>query len=779
MLNTTRPPSRLSKYFYQRQQPQPDQPFVPFSQLQQQKLLQFKLISLLHNCTSLTHIKQVHAHTVRKGLGQCCFVLTKLIRMLIKFDASMDPYPLLIFKQVKRPNPFLYTALIRGYAQQGPLSKAVYFYNRMRTDGVSPVSFTFSALLKACTAALDVNLGMQIHCQVISIGGFVADLYVGNTMIDMYVKCGLLECGRKVFDEMPERDVISWTALIVAYARSGDMEAAGELFGGLPEKDMVAWTAMITGYVQNCRPRAALEFFERMQDGGVGTDEVTLVGVISACAQTGAAKYANWVRDIAEKSKFGPTYNVAVGSALIDMYSKCGKLDEAYNVFERMRERNVYSYTSMICGFAMHGCAKAALELFQEMVKTDIKPNSVTFVGVLAACSHVGFVEQGQNIFALMEKCYSVTPSADHYTCMVDILGRAGRLDEALTLAKSMPVEPHGGVWGALLGACRIHGNPDVAEIAANYLFELEPNGIGNYILLSNIYASAGRWEDVIRVRKLMRVKGLKKIPACSWVEGEKGLIHEFFAGDMTHPRSTEIMHTLEDLMDKLKLCGYWPNLSSLPYNMNDEDKKRILMTHSEKLALAYGLLTTSAGCTITIMKNIRICEDCHLVMCGASQVTGREIVVRDNMRFHHFRDGTCSCTNFWDSDAQAKVDFGSFVESMTSQMRSVVFHVHCFFSKSFKHGVVIPSVSGPGKMRIKNLLQAGAFSIRLNKGDPISLDCKTIMEVTMGTGKLNREAQNSGFGFLVVFLPAIVVSCDILVRKSSPIQREFWHSGA
>ncbi|KAK3025007.1 hypothetical protein RJ639_044616 [Escallonia herrerae] len=358
MLNTTRPPSLLPKYFYQRQQPQPDQPFVPFSQLQQQKLLQFKLISLLHNCTSLTHIKQVHAHTVRKGLGQCCFVLTKLIRMLIKFDASMDPYPLLIFKQVKRPNPFLYTALIRGYAQQGPLSKAVYFYNRMRTDGVSPVSFTFSALLKACTAALDVNLGMQIHCQ----------------------------------------------------------------------------------------------------------------------------------------------------------------------------------------------------------------------------------------------KCYSVTPSADHYTCMVDILGRAGRLDEAFTLAKSMPGEPHGGVWGALLGACRIHGNPDVAEIAADYLFELEPNGIGNYILLSNIYASAGRWEDVIRVRKLMRGKDLKKIPACSWVEGEKGLLHEFFAGDMTHPRSTEIMHTLEDLMDKLKLCGYWPNLSSLPYNMNDEDKKRILLTHSEKLALAYGLLTTSAA---------------------------------------------------------------------------------------------------------------------------------------------------------------------------------------
>ncbi|KAG6695783.1 hypothetical protein I3842_09G114900 [Carya illinoinensis] len=622
--------------------------FIPFSQLQQRKLLEVRLVSVLHGCTNLTEIKQVHAHILRMGLEQCCYVFTKLIRILTRLDVPVHPYPYLVFQQVKYPNPFLWTALIRGYAIQGPLSESVVLYNRMRREGTGPVSFTFSALFKACGAVLDVNLGRQIHAQTIVIGGFASDLYVGNTMIDMYVKCGFLNCGRKVFEEMGERDVVSWTELIVAYAKHGDMDSAGELFQGLPVKDMVAWTAMVTGYAQNARPREALQCFEKMQEVGVETDDVTLVGVISACAQLGAAKYANWVRDVAEKSGFGPTENVVVGSALIDMYSKCGSVEEAYKIFEGMKERNVFSYSSMIVGFAMHGCTHAAMQLFHEMLKTETKPNKVTFIGVLTACSHAGLVEQGRQLFLTMDKCFGVAPSADHYACMVDLLGRAGQLEEALELVGTMPMEPHGGVWGALLGACRIHGNPDIAQIAANHLFELEPNRIGNYILLSNIYASAGRWDDVSSLRKLMRKKGLKKNPGCSWVEAKKGVIHEFYAGDTSHPKSIEIKQTLDDLLDILKAHGYQPILSSVTYDVSNEEKRRILMSHSEKLALAYGLLSTDAGCLIKIMKNVRICEDCHAFMCSASQATGREIVIRDNVRFHHFHDGACSCGNFW-----------------------------------------------------------------------------------------------------------------------------------
>ncbi|XP_034224055.1 pentatricopeptide repeat-containing protein At5g44230 isoform X2 [Prunus dulcis] len=514
--------------------------------------------------------------------------------------------------------------------------------------GNGPVSFTFSALFKACGDVLDVNLGRQIHAQTILVGGFAADLYVGNTMIDMYVKCGFLDCGRKVFDEMPDRDVVSWTELIVAYTKIGDMGSARELFEGLPVKDMVAWTAMVTGYAQNARPRDALDCFERMQGAGVGTDEITLVGLISACAQLGASKYANWVRDIAEKSGFGPTENVLVGSALIDMYSKCGSLDEAYKVFQGMKERNVFSYSSMILGFAMHGRANAAIELFHEMLTTEIRPNRVTFIGVLTACSHAGMVDQGRQLFATMEKYYNVVPSADHYTCMVDLLGRAGRLEEALELVETMPIAAHGGVWGALLGACRIHGNPDIAQIAANHLFELEPDSIGNHVMLSNIYASAGRWADVSGVRKMMKEKGLKKNPAYSWVETKKGVIHEFCAGETNHPEYAEIKKALDDLLNRLQAHGYQPNLNSAAYDLGIEERKRILMSHSEKLALAYALVSTDSGSTIKIMKNIRICDDCHVFMCGASQVAGREIVVRDNMRFHHFSNGKCSCGNFW-----------------------------------------------------------------------------------------------------------------------------------
>ncbi|KAJ4958129.1 hypothetical protein NE237_025240 [Protea cynaroides] len=637
--------SLCNRGFHSQLQPQN---FVPFSQQQlQRNFLESQLVSLLHGCSDFNQLRQVHANIIRMGLDQCCFVLTKFIRVLTKFMVPMD-YPRLVFDQVRRPNPFIWTALIRGYSLLGPFSEAVVLYNCMRKEGTRPVSFIFSALFKACGATHDFNSGRQVHCQTISIGGFVSDLYVGNTLIDMYVKCGFLDYGRRVFDEMMDRDVISWTSLITAYAKNGAMEVAGELFDRLPDKDMVAWTAMVTGYAQNARPREALRLFERMRDAGVETDEVTLVGVISACAQLGAEKYARWIRDVAEHAGLGPTTNVVVGSALIDMYSKCGSVDEAYQVFEMMMEKNVYSYSAMIVGFAMHGKADAAMRLFYEMVKTETKPNRVTFIGVLTACSHAGLVEQGRNLFGSMQGIYGITPSADHYACMVDLLGRSGHLEEAYELVKTMEIEPHGGVWGALLGACRIHGNPDIAEIAASHLFELEPTGIGNYVLLSNIYASAGRWDDVSRVRKLIRKKGMKKNPACSWVEASNGVIHEFFAADMTHPKSKEIKQALEELLERLKLAGYKPNLSSVVYDLSDNEKEQLLMTHSEKLALVFGLLTTSAGSSIRIVKNLRICEDCHSFMLSASGVTRREIVVRDNMRFHHFRDGLCSCGDFW-----------------------------------------------------------------------------------------------------------------------------------
>ncbi|KAL0309092.1 UNVERIFIED_CONTAM: Pentatricopeptide repeat-containing protein [Sesamum radiatum] len=623
-------------------------PFIPFSKLQEIKHLESQLISTLEECKNLAQIKQTHAYAIRKCLHESSYIMAKLLRMLSKINICMESYGARIFSQVRYPNVFLYTALIRGYWVDGMFGESVLVYNSMRKDGITPVTFTFTALLKVAATEMNVNFGRQLHGESMKLGGFSEDLFVGNVLIDMYLKCGWLDCGRRVFNEMPERDLISWTSLIDAYAKGGDMGSASELFDELPVKDMVAWTAMVTGFVQNAKPREALEYFERMQSAGVQTDEVTLVGIINACAQLGALKYANWVRDVAESSGFAPANDVHVGSAFIDMYSKCGCVDDAYKVFKSMHKKNVYSYSSMIIGLAIHGRASSAIEIFEEMVKTDVKPNSVTFIGVLTACSHAGLVEQGKRLFEVMEISYGFKPCVDHYNCMVDLFSRIGQLEEALSLIKRMPMDPNAGIWGALLAACRVYGNPDVAEVAAKHLFKLEPANIGNYILLADVYAKAERWEDVLKVRKLIRKKGLRKSPAFSWVEGEKGVIHEFYAGDMTHPRSGEIKGALENLINRLKANGYQPNLSSVVYDVHDEEKKRILMNHSEKLALAYALLTTDDSSTIRIVKNLRICEDCHLFMCGASQITGREIIVRDNMIFHHFHDGACSCCNFW-----------------------------------------------------------------------------------------------------------------------------------
>ncbi|GFP91805.1 pentatricopeptide repeat-containing protein at5g44230 [Phtheirospermum japonicum] len=419
-------------------------------------------------------------------------------------------------------------------------NESVIVYNTMRNDGITPVTFTYVALLKASATEMNVNLGRQLHGESVKFGGFRVDLFVGNSLLDMYLKCGYLDCGRLVFDEMPERDMISWTSLIGAYAK-------------------------------NTKPREALEYFERMQNAGMKADEVTLVGVINACAQLGVAKFANWVRDVAENSGFSPASNVYLGSALIDMYSKCGCVEDAYEVFKSMREKNVCSYSSMIIGLAIHGRGNLAIELFEEMVRLGVGRNSVTFIGVLGACSHAGFVDQGKSFFEKMESSYGVKRCVDHYNCMVDLLGRTGRLDEALNLVKSMAMEPDAGVWGTLLGACRIHANPDVAEIAAKKLFKLQPLNIGNYILLADVYAKAERWEDVLKVRNLIRKKGLRKSPAFSWIEGAKGEIHEFYAGDTTHPKSGVIMEVLENLIERLKMKGYQPNLSSVLYDVSDE----------------------------------------------------------------------------------------------------------------------------------------------------------------------------------------------------------------
>ncbi|XP_020580355.1 pentatricopeptide repeat-containing protein At5g44230 [Phalaenopsis equestris] len=609
------------------------------------------LFSAISSSSSVLQLRQIHALLHRFGLHASSFLVAKLLRRFTDFGIlPPNPYPSLIFSQVPSPNSFLWTAFIRSHSPflssastdaDSPL--AVYSLMRRQSPPPPPLSFTFTALLKSAQCISD---GIQIHAQTISIGGFDSDLFVLNTLIDMYIRSGHLSHARQVFDEMPVRDVLSWTSLVVAYSRNGDMDSAAGLFHLSPVKDLVAWTAMISGYSQNAKPREALVVFKEMQAAGVVFDDVSLVGAINACAQLGTCSYASWIRQVVDQACI--PLNAFIGSAMIDMYAKCGLIDDAQHVFGQMSDKDVYSYSAMISGLAAHGRADEAICLFEFMVRhTDVRPNRVTFVGVLTACSHANLVEKGRHYFLMMNE-YRITPDAGHYTCMVDLLGRAGLVDEARKLVQSMLVEPNGAVWGALLGACRIHVKPDIARIASEHIFKLEPDCIGNYIVLSNIYASAGMLNEVSNIRKMIRERGLRKNPASSWMESGDGVIHEFFAGDDLHPRSKEIKEVLENLLQRLRLVGYVPLLSSIVYDMSDDEKERILKGHSEKLALAFGVLTTAVGGVIRIMKNIRICEDCHLVMKMSSGVIEREIVIRDSLRFHHFKRGACSCHDFW-----------------------------------------------------------------------------------------------------------------------------------
>ncbi|PIA60468.1 hypothetical protein AQUCO_00300165v1 [Aquilegia coerulea] len=376
---------------------------------------------------------------------------------------------------------------------------------------------------------------------------------------------------------------------------------------------------------------------------GVLHDKVAMATVVYACAKVGAMNKAQLVHDYISGKNF--SLDVFLGTAMIDMYAKRGSVESAREIFDMMRFKNVVSWSAMIAAYGYHGHGREALEFFQMMLNCGILSNHITFVSLLYACSHAGLVDEGRRIFSCMWEYYSVKPDVKHYTCMVDLLGRAGRLDEALELIDKMTIEKDARLWSALLGACRIHGNIELAERAAVSLLELEPDNPGHYILLSNIYAKAGRWEAVAKMRELVVHRRLKKIPGWTWIE-VNDKIHQFGVGDTSHPHTREIHRMLQVLSKKLDLAGYVPDTNFVLHDVDEELKEEMLYTHSEKLAITFGLISTSEGTPIRITKNLRVCRDCHSKL--VSSIVQREIVVRDANRFHHFKEGACSCADYW-----------------------------------------------------------------------------------------------------------------------------------
>ncbi|KAF7824599.1 pentatricopeptide repeat-containing protein [Senna tora] len=573
----------------------------------------YRLESLLQKCASLFHIKQLQAHLTTTGLFQFHPSRTKLLELCALSPVADLPFAAHIFRQIQSPSTNDWNAIVRGLAQSSQPTEAISWYRTMLRRSRKVDALTCSFTLKACARALALSAAMQVHSQIVRFG-FEADVLLQTTLLDVYAKTGDLDGARKVFDEMGVRDIASWNALI-------------------------------SGLAQGSRPNEAMALFERMKEEGWKPNEVTVLGALSACSQLGAFKQGETIHEYIVDEKLD--MNVIVCNAVIDMYAKCGFVDKAFLVFNNMScRKNIITWNTIIMAFAMNGDGYKALELLDLMALDGVHPDAVSYLAALCACNHAGLVEEGVRLFDSMMKS-RVKPNVKHYGSVVDLLGRAGRLKEAYDIINSMPTIPDEVLWQTLLGASKTYGNVEMAEMASGKLVEMGSISCGDYVLLSNIYAAQKRWDDVGRVRKAMKNRDVKKVPGFSYMEVE-GKLHKFINGDQSHPNSREIYAKLDEIKFRIKAYGYTAETNIVLHDIGEEDKENALNYHSEKLAVAYGLISTHDGTPIQVIKNLRICMDCHVVIKFISQIYNREIIVRDRARFHRFNEGQCSCRDYW-----------------------------------------------------------------------------------------------------------------------------------
>jgi pentatricopeptide repeat protein len=554
---------------------------------------------------------QLHARSLKLPSHSNRHVLTSLLNLYAKCGLLHDAQR--VFDEIPRPSTVSWTALITAYMDAGRVQDAVSIAGNAFASGVRPDSFTVVKVLTACARVTDLATGEAVW-EAAEQEGLSGSVFVATAAMDLYIKCGEMEKAREVFDKMPS-------------------------------KDAVAWGAMVGGYASNGLPRESLDLFFTMQAKRMRPDCYAVVGALSACTRLGALDLGRRAVGTLPWEEF--LDNPVLGTALIDMYAKCGCTDEAWAVFQQMRNRDVIVWNAMILGLGMTGYGKIAFVLVGQLKKLGVTLNENTFIGVLCSCTHTGLVHDGRRYFHNMSQLYHINPRIEHYGIMVDLLSRAGLLDEAHQLIEDMPMQPNAVVWGALLGGCKIHRDAELAEHALRQLIRLEPWNSGNYVMLSNIYSNSGRWEDAANLRLDMKNKGVEKVPARSWVE-YNGKVHEFHVGDKSHPLSDQIYTKLDELGVEMKAMGYKPTTEVVMFDIEDEEKESTLVHHSEKIAIAFSLLTTGIGETIRITKNIRVCSDCHTAIKLISRITRREIIIRDNNRFHSFNDGCCSCNDYW-----------------------------------------------------------------------------------------------------------------------------------
>ncbi|PNY13148.1 pentatricopeptide repeat-containing protein at4g33170-like protein [Trifolium pratense] len=576
---------------------------------------QYTYASVLRACSSLEKSyylgRQVHTCALKSGIVLDSFVSTALIDVYSR-SGKMEEAKLLFHNQ-DGFDLASWNAMMHGHMVSDNYCEALRLFGLMHESGEKADQITLANAAKAAGCLVRLQHGKQIHAVVLK-ERFDLDLFVISGILDMYLKCG-------------------------------EMESAHKVFNGIPSPDDVAWTTMISGCVENGEEEHALLKYHQMRLAGVQPDEYTFATLVKACSLLTTLEQGRQIH--ANVMKLNCAFDPFVMTSLVDMYAKCGNIEDAYGLFRRMNTRNIVLWNAMIVGLAQHGNAEEALNFFNEMKSRGVTPDRVTFIGVLSACSHSGLICDAYENFDSMQKNYGIEPEIEHYSCLVDALSRAGRIQEAEKVVSSMPFEASATMYRTLLNACRVQGDKETGKRLAEKLFTLEPSDSAAYVLLSNIYAAANQWENAVSARNMMRRVNVKKEPGFSWVD-MKNKVHLFVAGDRSHEETDLIYNKVECVMKRIREEGYVPDTEFTLVDIEEEDKESALYHHSEKLAIAYGLMKTPPSTTLRVIKNLRVCGDCHNAIKYISKVFQREIVLRDANRFHHFRNGICSCGDYW-----------------------------------------------------------------------------------------------------------------------------------
>ncbi|WOH11714.1 hypothetical protein DCAR_0831205 [Daucus carota subsp. sativus] len=563
--------------------------------------------------TGLRDGKCLQASAIKNGIQRNMHIGNALLSMYADFNCIDDA--LKVFQELTDAGDVVsWHTLISALTRNGLKGQAWEIFGKMLESEVSPNTHTIISILASCKDEMSLSLGKSIHGYAIK--------------------------------HRAEVDPLLNTALTEMYMNCNDEATATNLFERFQDNDIVSWNSMIGCYIKTDQAQKALFLFDSMMSK-VDPNSVTIINLLSGCTKLANLPLGQRLHAYALRRQFSFEYDLSLANAFITMYARCGDMHSAEKIFESLPRKNVVSWNAMIAGYGMHGRGPNALLAFSKMLQDGCKPNSITFVSTLSACSHSGLIEQGLQLYDSMVQEYYITPEVVHYACVVDLLCRGGSLTEAKKFIDTMPISPDASVWRALLSGCRVYTDTKLAKTISTKLLELEPTNAGNYILLSNIYAAAGLWSEVNKLRSLLEEKGLTKPPGKSWI-AVRSKLHYFTAGDKSHPQSDKIYLKLNSLLASVKEIGYVPDLRWVLHDEDEERKVRRISSHSEKLAIAFGLISIGNGSPIQINKNLRVCGDCHEFGKYVSKLVGREIVLRDGSRFHHFTNGICSCKDYW-----------------------------------------------------------------------------------------------------------------------------------